>query len=269
MFDYLVVGAGFAGAVMAERLAADGGRKVLHRRQTHARRRQRARRLRRSRHSRSTPTVPIFFTRIRVRCSSTSAASPSGGRTSTACGPGSTVNWCRFRSISTPSIVSMVSTLTSFELEQFFESVAEPRTPVRTSEDVIVSKVGRELYNKFFRNYTRKQWGLDPVRAGCDGHGPGAGPYQPRRSLFLGHLSGDAAPWIHPHVRADARASQHQGDVEHGLPRDRERHPVSRDDLHGPDRRVLRLSVRQAAVSFTRIPLREASTVRCFRSAGR
>jgi UDP-galactopyranose mutase len=25
-----------------------------------------------------------------------------------------------------------------------------------------VSKVGRELYEKFFRNYTRKQWGLDP-----------------------------------------------------------------------------------------------------------
>ena len=35
-------------------------------------------------------------------------------------------------------------------------------TRVRTSEDVIVSKVGRELYDKFFRNYTRKQWGLDP-----------------------------------------------------------------------------------------------------------
>jgi UDP-galactopyranose mutase len=29
-------------------------------------------------------------------------------------------------------------------------------------EDAIVSKVGRELYAKFFRNYTRKQWGLDP-----------------------------------------------------------------------------------------------------------
>ncbi len=26
----------------------------------------------------------------------------------------------------------------------------------------MVSKVGRELYEKFFRNYTRKQWGLDP-----------------------------------------------------------------------------------------------------------
>ena len=52
--------------------------------------------------------------------------------------------------------------LTSFEVEKFFESVAEKVQHVRTSEDVVVSKVGRELYNKFFRNYTRKQWGLDP-----------------------------------------------------------------------------------------------------------
>src|SRR5215216_4244538 len=52
--------------------------------------------------------------------------------------------------------------LTSFQLEAFFASVAERVEQVRTSEDVIVSKVGRELYEKFFRNYTRKQWGLDP-----------------------------------------------------------------------------------------------------------
>src|SRR5438270_9114863 len=52
--------------------------------------------------------------------------------------------------------------LTSFQLEEFFRSVAEPVEQVRTSEDVVVSRVGRELYEKFFRNYTRKQWGLDP-----------------------------------------------------------------------------------------------------------
>ena len=52
--------------------------------------------------------------------------------------------------------------LTSFEVEKFFESVAEKKDEVKTSEDVVVSKVGRELYNKFFRGYTRKQWGLDP-----------------------------------------------------------------------------------------------------------
>lgn len=46
--------------------------------------------------------------------------------------------------------------------EQFLASVAEPRERIATSEDVVVSKIGRELYEKFFRSYTRKQWGLDP-----------------------------------------------------------------------------------------------------------
>jgi len=52
--------------------------------------------------------------------------------------------------------------LTSFQLEDFFASLAEKPAAIKTSEDVVVSKVGRELYNKFFRGYTRKQWGLDP-----------------------------------------------------------------------------------------------------------
>ncbi len=52
--------------------------------------------------------------------------------------------------------------LNSFEVEKFFESLAEKKDDINTSEDVVVSKVGRELYNKFFRGYTRKQWGLDP-----------------------------------------------------------------------------------------------------------
>jgi UDP-galactopyranose mutase len=52
--------------------------------------------------------------------------------------------------------------LSSFQMEEFLASRAEQKTEVRTSEDVVVSKVGRELYEKFFRGYTRKQWGLDP-----------------------------------------------------------------------------------------------------------
>src|ERR687894_2607740 len=52
--------------------------------------------------------------------------------------------------------------LTSDELEGWFASRAEKVDEIRTSEDVVVSKVGRELYEKFFRGYTRKQWGLDP-----------------------------------------------------------------------------------------------------------
>jgi UDP-galactopyranose mutase len=52
--------------------------------------------------------------------------------------------------------------LTSFEMEEWLESVAEKKERCLTSEDVVVNKVGRDLYNKFFRGYTRKQWGLDP-----------------------------------------------------------------------------------------------------------
>jgi UDP-galactopyranose mutase len=48
------------------------------------------------------------------------------------------------------------------ELEGYLESIAEKRPIIRTSEDVVVSRVGRDFYEKMFRGYTRKQWGLDP-----------------------------------------------------------------------------------------------------------
>jgi UDP-galactopyranose mutase len=48
------------------------------------------------------------------------------------------------------------------EAAAFFASRAEPCGQIRTSEDVVVSAVGRDLYETFFRGYTRKQWGLDP-----------------------------------------------------------------------------------------------------------
>jgi UDP-galactopyranose mutase len=52
--------------------------------------------------------------------------------------------------------------LTSEQLEEFFASKREMVDEVRTSEDVVVSTIGRELYEKFFRGYTRKQWGVEP-----------------------------------------------------------------------------------------------------------
>jgi UDP-galactopyranose mutase len=51
---------------------------------------------------------------------------------------------------------------TDEECQAFFESLAEPIDECRTSEDVVVSKVGRRLYETFFRGYTRRHWGLDP-----------------------------------------------------------------------------------------------------------
>jgi UDP-galactopyranose mutase len=52
--------------------------------------------------------------------------------------------------------------LTSDQLVDWFVAKAEPRQQMLTSEDAVVSKIGRDLYEKFFRGYTRKQWGLDP-----------------------------------------------------------------------------------------------------------
>jgi UDP-galactopyranose mutase len=52
--------------------------------------------------------------------------------------------------------------LSSTALEEFFASKAEVINHARTSEDVVVKAIGRELYEKFFRGYTRKQWDLDP-----------------------------------------------------------------------------------------------------------
>ena len=161
MFDYLIVGAGFAGATIAERLANHAGKRVLvcdkrnhiggnaydyhdeHGVLIH----------KYGPHIFHTNSAEVFaylsrFTEWR----------PYQHRVK-ACVDGQLVPI----PINLDTINLLYGTrFTSFELEGFFQSVAEPRKPIRTSEDVIVNRVGRELYEKFFRNYTRKQWGLDP-----------------------------------------------------------------------------------------------------------
>jgi len=161
MFDYLIVGAGFAGSVLAERLAAGSDKKVLicdkrphiggnaydHYNEAgilvhkygphifHTNARDVFEYL-----SRFTEWRPYQH---RVRASVDGQVVPIP--------------------INLDTINSLYGlNLTAFEVEDFFKKVAEPCEEIRTSEDVVVSKVGRELYEKFFRNYTRKQWGLDP-----------------------------------------------------------------------------------------------------------
>ncbi|HEY6916280.1 MAG TPA: UDP-galactopyranose mutase, partial [Allosphingosinicella sp.] len=51
---------------------------------------------------------------------------------------------------------------TEEEAADYLASRAEPVETIRTSEDVVISAVGRELYELFFQGYTRKQWGIDP-----------------------------------------------------------------------------------------------------------
>jgi UDP-galactopyranose mutase len=161
MFDYLIVGAGFAGSVLAERLARGSKKKVLicdkrshiggnaydhyneagilvHKYGPHIF------------HTNSRDVFEYLsrFTQWRpyqhrVRASVDGQIVPIP--------------------INLDTINSLYGLkLTSFEVEEFYKKVAEPRAEIKTSEDVVVGAVGRELYEKFFRNYTRKQWGLDP-----------------------------------------------------------------------------------------------------------
>jgi UDP-galactopyranose mutase len=51
---------------------------------------------------------------------------------------------------------------TDDDVAAFYAERAEPVDYVRNSEQAVVAKVGRDLYEKFFRGYTRKQWELDP-----------------------------------------------------------------------------------------------------------
>lgn len=51
---------------------------------------------------------------------------------------------------------------TENEVKNYFESVKEKRFPILNSEDIIVNQVGKDLFEKFFRHYTKKQWNLEP-----------------------------------------------------------------------------------------------------------
>ena len=51
---------------------------------------------------------------------------------------------------------------TDEEAAEYLASRAEPVDEILTSEDVVINAVGRELYELFFQGYTRKQWGIDP-----------------------------------------------------------------------------------------------------------
>ncbi len=160
-FDYLIVGAGFAGAVLAERLASQRNRRVLL-----VERRDHIAGNAYDEYDANGVLVHrygphIFHTNARSvfdYLSQFTAWRPYQHRVRALVDG---------RLVPIPINLDTVNTLynldlSSDELEAFFAARAEKRERIETSEDVVVARVGRELFEKFFRGYTRKQWGLEP-----------------------------------------------------------------------------------------------------------
>ncbi len=162
MFDYLIVGAGFAGCVLAERLAAGSGQKILlcdrrphlggnahdchdaagilvHKYGPHI-------------FHTNSPAVFSYLSRFtewrpyehRVLASVEGQLLPIP--------------------INLDTVNRLYGTsYDSAELADHFEQVRDRGRVVRSAEDLVLSTIGRDLYEKFFRGYTKKQWGLDPA----------------------------------------------------------------------------------------------------------
>src|SRR5947208_2033956 len=162
MFDYLIVGAGFAGSVVAERLARNLGKKVLivdrrshvggnaydhydasglliHRYGPHIF------------HTNSEQVFRYLSQFTTWRSYEHRVLASVDGKLVPIPINRDTVN-----------MLYGLKLTSDAEVEAFFAASAEPRDRIKTSEDVVVSKVGRDLYEKLFRHYTRKQWGKDP-----------------------------------------------------------------------------------------------------------
>ena len=161
MFDWMIVGAGFAGSVLAERLA-----------------------------SQRNETVLVVDTRDHIGGNAYDYTDDAGilvhryGPHIFHSNAASVVNYLSLFTdwrpyehrvlaqvdgmlLPVPINLDTVNRLYGLDLdsngmEAFLEARREQITDIKTSEDVVVSTVGRDLYEKFFKGYTRKQWGLDP-----------------------------------------------------------------------------------------------------------
>jgi UDP-galactopyranose mutase len=160
--DVVVVGAGFAGSVLAERLASQLGKRVLV--------------LDRRDHIGGNAYDELDAAGIRVHrygphifhTNSADIFDYLSGFTTWRPYEHRVVAHVRDRLVPVPINRTTINRLYGLDLrserdvDAFYRARAEGGGTARTSEDVVVQRVGRELFNLFFRGYTRKQWGLDP-----------------------------------------------------------------------------------------------------------
>lgn len=161
MFDYLIVGAGFAGSVLAERLATDLGKKVLI-----IDKRNHIAGNAYDHYDNASVLVHKYGPHI-FHTNSKEVFQYLSKFTDWRPYEHRVLGSVDGQLVPIPINLNTINTLyglnlSSEEMEAFLASKAEDIGQVRTSEDVVLKKVGKDLYEKFFKYYTRKQWDLDP-----------------------------------------------------------------------------------------------------------
>jgi UDP-galactopyranose mutase len=160
MFDYLVVGGGFSGSVVAERLASAGFKVCVSDRRPHI-------------GGNAYDCFDddgvlvhkygphIFHTdspRIYMYLSRFTAWRPYEHRV---------LAHVDGKQVPFPINIDTVNAIYGLSLDEqdiaeFYRQQAVPIAKARNFEEAVISQIGRGLYEKFIRNYTRKQWALDP-----------------------------------------------------------------------------------------------------------
>jgi UDP-galactopyranose mutase len=161
VFDWLIVGAGFAGSVLAERIASQRGERVLI-----IDRRPHVGGNAHDRYDEAGILVHLYGPHI-FHTNSQAVFDYLSQFTDWRPYEHRVLAHVDGQLLPIPINLDTVNRLFGLDLDSaglsaWFAARAEKKTEILTSEDVVVSVVGRELYEKFFRGYTRKQWGVEP-----------------------------------------------------------------------------------------------------------